>query len=418
MSTSSPVLRLLTQCAYTLLGGLAVPLAFISARMRSGWRQRLGMGLPGSCDIWIQGASAGECALIQGLVNGLQEYSVLATTCTRQGMDVLGAVRSAGPFFARMLPLDLPPLIHLTLARIRPKVVVLLETEIWPGLLLACADRGIPVIIVNGRMSSRSFAGYLRLRPFLALCPPARIAAIAEPDAFRYGMIFSSASTHVTGNSKFDRALDTPFLHRADNPLQDLIPCNAMFIVLGSVREEEEPKVLELIRRIRVQRPDCLIGLFPRHLHRIQAWQTHLQNAGIGHVCRSNLTTATTPGSVIIWDKFGELGQAYGLAHRAFVGGSLAPLGGQNFLEPLAQGVLTAVGPHVRNFAWVGNKIFQQLVFMSNDLAAIAHFLTAPAAKREEIRASTERYIRTRQGATAAAIGIIIEHLSRSPQCP
>lgn len=405
---------LIFSALYALLWCLAGPLAFVSPRMRHGWKERLGFGTARPCDIWIQGASAGECGLAASLIEHLPGVPVLATSCTRQGLDVLDKMASPA-LQTRMLPLDLPLFMGRLLDQARPRVVVLLETEIWPGLLMACALRGVPVVVVNGRMTAKSLAGYLFLAPLLRRWPPRAVGAMAPADAARFGLVFGAQKTRVTGNMKFDRALNTPLIRRQDNPLAGLVPEEHLFVVLGSVREQEEPLVLELIRQLRQKDPDCVIGLFPRHLHRISAWRELLSRDGIPFVLRSASDSQAKPGSVVLWDRFGEMSPAYALANRAFVGGSLARLGGQNFLEPLAQGVLPCVGPHTRNFDWVGAEIFVRLVTTSGDVQDIAATLLSPAPPREEVREEALEYVRARQGATAASLELILPFLNRSP---
>jgi 3-deoxy-D-manno-octulosonic-acid transferase len=398
---------------YTLLWCLIGPLAFLSPRMRQGWKQHLGLGKARPCEVWIQGASAGECGLAAALIEHL-DVPVLATTCTSQGLDVLGKI-TVPNLQTRMLPLDLPFFMGRLLDQAQPKVVVLLETEIWPGLLLACAARGVPVVVVNGRMTSKSLAGYLFLGFLLRRWAPRTIGAMAQADARRFGLVFGSEKTAVTGNIKFDRAMNTELLPREDNPLAGLIPQDQPFVALGSVREQEEKPVLEIIRQLRRNDPGCVIGLFPRHMHRIPAWQDLLARESIPFVLRSNLNNPAAPGSVVLWDRFGEMNQAYALARRAFVGGSLARLGGQNFLEPLAQGVLPCVGPHTRNFDWVGEDIFASLVTKCQSLPEIGAFLLSPAPPRHEVRKEALAYVQARQGATAASLERIRPFLNRSP---
>ena len=396
---------------YALLWCAAGPLLFLSPRMRQGWRQRLGFGRPAPCDVWVQGASAGECALVASLLEHLPGVRVMATSCTSQGLEVLRKADTPG-LQARMFPLDLPWLMSRLLDQARPKVVVLLETEIWPGLLMACAARKVPVIVVNARMTPKSLAGYLFLRPWLRSIAPAAVGAIAPPDARRFGLVFGPERTAVTGNIKFDRAMSAPFLKRAGNTLAAFVPEERRFFVLGSVREQEEAAVLDLALRLHAADPQCVIGLFPRHMHRIAAWEALLTKARIPWTRRSALTGPASPG-VVLWDAFGELGQAYALARRTFVGGSLARLGGQNFLEPLAQGVLPCTGPNTRNFDWVGGEIFDDLVFRSPDVAELTRFLLLPAPPRDEVRAKAMAYVRARQGASAASAGLVAPHLKR-----
>ena len=412
MRRSSKLADLLFCAIYSLLWCVTGPLAFLSSRMRHGWKERLGLGKTAPCDIWIQGASAGECLLAASLLEGLPGIPVLATSCTSQGLDALRKVASPD-LLTRMLPLDLPLLMGRMLDQARPKVVVLLETEIWPGLLRACASRGVPVVVVNARMTAKSLAGYLFLGPLLRRWAPQAIGAMAQADALRFGLVFGADTTRVTGNIKFDRAMNTPLLAREDNPLAGLIPGDQAFLALGSVREQEESQVLELIRLLLKKEPGCVIGLFPRHMHRIPAWQGLLAREGVPFALRSAECPAA-PGSVVLWDKFGEMNPAYALARRAFVGGSLARLGGQNFLEPLAQGVLPCVGPHTRNFDWVGAEIFENLVFKCGSLPEIAAFLLSPAPPRTQVREAALAYVQARQGATEASLELIRSFLHRS----
>lgn len=408
---------------YTLVWIMALPVLALSPRLRTGWKQRMGWDFPKRCDVWIQGASAGECALTNSLLEHLADTggptTVLATAWTKQGVEILaGGTPTARTRHVRFFPFDLPFIMRRVLDRTRPRVVVLMETELWPGLLSACADRDIPVIVINGRLSTASLAGYLWLRPVLRDFVPCRVNAIAKADARRFDLIFGAGRAQVTGNMKFDRALHTAFLARADNPLADLFPEQGQTLVLGSIREEEEAPVLKLVQALRHAAPQCIIALFPRHLPRCAAWRRFLAAAGIPAQYRSELTGSAQPGQVIVWDRFGELAHAYALAHRAFVGGSLAKLGGQNFLEPLSQGVLPAVGPHLRNFAWIGDDIFHHLAKRHADPQKLARVLLQPSPPRREVLAAFQEYVRDRRGATAANAALLQTFLTQENACP
>jgi len=413
MQTAQSGLRAFFSAAYSLLWLLAGPFVFLSPRMRQGWKERLGLGRIDPCDIWIQGASAGECALMPMLLDKLPPYCVLATTCTAQGKDIISKISSTGCLQARMLPLDLPWLMQRMLKKARPKAVVLLETEIWPGLLLACSKLHIPIIFLNARMSAKSLPGYLFLRPTLKSCAPTAIAAISTEDARRFRLVFGNTNIEVAGNIKFDRALDTSFLPSESNPLACFIN-DQEFYVLGSIREEEEVRIVRLIEAIRRYRPQATIGLFPRHMHRCKPWVDLLKQRSLKHVLRSELNAAASAGSVIIWDVFGELGTAYALARHSFVGGSLARLGGQNFLEPLIQGVGAVVGPYTRNFDWVGQEIFDELVFRSSKISELAKHMIEHSLPRETVRTQTLAYIASRQGAAEKCAQILTSTLSRN----
>lgn len=415
------VLSTLVCLLYGLLWMLALPFLALSPRLRQGWKQRCGLGLPQQCDIWIQGASAGECALIATLLahsdlKHPQENAtlrVLATSCTAQGLNLLRTERTDISLTARYLPFDMPLLMRRAMRRVAPKVVVLVETELWPGLLMACADCAVPVVVINARMSTTSVARYLALAPMLRTVAPARIAAISAEDALRFGLVFGRAQVQVTGNMKFDRVVQS-MSASGPNPLRPVVPAHVPFIVLGSVRAEEEDLVMSLMDHMHRLAPFVVLGLFPRHMDRCEPWARRL--AALGKPVRrsSAQKTPVRPGDILLGDRFGELGFAYALAHRAFVGGSLVNLGGQNFLEPLAHGVQPVVGPYTRNFSWVGQDIFTSLVLRSADVPELARILVSPAPAREALIQKTQDYVRSRQGATSTHCALLMRILAEN----
>ncbi|GAB1410692.1 lipid IV(A) 3-deoxy-D-manno-octulosonic acid transferase [Desulfovibrionales bacterium] len=416
---ATQILMGMVRLAYNLLWVLALPFLALSPRLRQGWMQRCGWSLPRHCDIWIQGASAGECALIATLLDHPHlkhpqhdaPLRILATTCTAQGLGLLHTTRPDISLVSRYLPFDMPLLMRWAIRRVAPKVMVLVETELWPGLLMACARCAVPVVIINARMSTTSLARYLALGPLLRTVAPAQIAAIAARDAARFGLVFGSTPVQVSGNMKFDRAAHSMETSGA-NPLHSLVPEQVPFIVLGSVRQEEEDLVLALMRQVRALCPSCVLGLFPRHMDRCAPWASRLAALGWTVRCSSAQKTSVRPGDILLGDRFGELGFAYALAHRAFVGGSLANLGGQNFLEPLGYGVQPVVGPYTGNFAWVGQDIFASLVVRSADVQDMARILTSPAPARDQILGQTQDYLRHRQGATPTHCALLMRFLT------
>jgi len=196
-----------------------------------------------------------------------------------------------------------------------------------------------------------------------------------------------------------------------------LVPPGIPLIVLGSVRREEENAVHQMTAHLLAHNPDLVIGLFPRHMHRIQSWRARFASAGIPCQLRSQTTSSARPGSVLLWDVFGELPQAYAVARAAFVGGSLAPLGGQNFLEPLTCGLIPTIGPSWETFDWVGEDLFTQgLVRVAGDWRGAADALLdliANPLSRENVLNALETYLRDRRGGTAMSIAVIEAFLNR-----
>ena len=405
---------------YTLIWTMALPFVFLNKRLREHWRERLGWGDTGKKhDVWIQAASVGEAFLAVSLAEHLlresSDLDVLITTNTSQGYDILTDhvhnQLSPNTPDVRICPLDHPWIIDRFMQKTAPRAVVLLETELWPGLLGACRKRDCAVLVANARMSPKSFSGYMRLGSVLRALAPKEIMAISPNDAARFSMIFEDAHVSTMSNIKFDRIADSPAITYVANPLSRFFRPSAKLVALGSIREEEEPAIGDTLTRLMKDHPTTIVALVPRHQHRIQAWQEFLESAGISWLLRSELDTPVKPGTVVLWDRFGELPAVYALAKNAFVGGSLVPLGGQNFLEPLAQGVRPVIGPSWKNFHWVGRELMDQgMVTVVTDSQELARELgTSATMSRENVRAAADDYLSSRKGGTAMVARKIAE---------
>ena len=397
--------------AYSGLWHIAKPVLRKHKRLKDGFEQRLvpedwfaplGAATPSKLQkdeneplrIWIQAASGGEAwlahSLVPAIIHRLAEHQpeparqalcLLCTTCTRQGLDVLEklSLPSLLPLpvslSLRYFPLDQPELMRRAVRMARPDIIVLLETELWPGLLAAAAEVNIPVLVLNARMTAKSFKAYKRMRFFWNSYTPQRILAISPSDAERFGLLFNrSEQVELMSNIKFDRlsgpaTQETPSSStlRTTTGIRD----NALLVVLASVREEEEDLLLPLINGLydlSIGGNPVVVAVAPRHLHRIEAWQNKLSAASLPYRLRSAHDANRQLSPVYLWDTFGELNDLYAIADIVYVGGSMAPLGGQNFLEPLAQGIIPFVGPHIDNFLWAGEELFDEelTVMVSN----------------------------------------------------
>ena len=424
MTRLSPLHRALMQ-VYGGLWSAASPLLRRNKRLADGFAQRLAPDtwLDEPVDIWIQAASGGEarlaCALVDAVCALLPEQTpltILATSWTRQGLDLLErhGEALAGPvrLIPRFVPLDAPRLMRKALQCARPRLVVLLETEIWPGLLQACAETDTPVLILNGRLTERSVHHYLSFPGFWRAFAPSHIAAMSEKDAQRFHSLFPDTPVDTFFNIKFDQAevsansdaLDRLpqgvrlFLTRTDLPL----------LLLASVREEEEAALCKAWRE--TQLPPVRMVIAPRHMYRIEAWKKYLRDMGLDATLRSRLTATpeTKAPSVVLWDAFGELPALYQAADAVFVGGSLAPLGGQNFLEALSSGLVPFVGPHTKNFSWAldgeeGQSLQDHNLLHSVPDAATLFRRLATDAAGDLLPDSTRKTTRTRFAAWLAS---------------
>jgi 3-deoxy-D-manno-octulosonic-acid transferase len=437
-------LRALPDCAgmglYGLGWRLARPVLRRNSRLADGFAERLvppgWPHTPQSPDIWMQAASGGEARLASALFDALADrrpsLRVLVTTWTRQGLDILLAKAEnpggAAPLWARYAPFDEPALMRRAMAQANPRLVLLLETELWPGLLHACARAEIPSLILNGRLRERTTRRYACLS-FWQRVAPRRIAAISRADASRFSRIFPETPCLDVPNIKFDLAAAAPTAAPASPGTDVLAPRTegAVHILLASVREEEEPALLATLRRALAEAvfpPRVRLIIAPRHMHRVEAWAGRLEAAGLRWALRSG------PGDrrarIVLWDVFGELPWLYGRADSVFVGGSLAPLGGQNFLEPLAAGVVPLVGPHLDNFAWAledgGDTLAERGLLrivpdarsLYEELRRVAAAGPLEPAERAETRERFGRWLAPRRGGTAKLAGLALETLDGS----
>ena len=378
-----------------------------------------------NADVWIQAASAGESKMakaILGRLNPGKPVHVLLTSNTNQGMEILeraiidsGTNENGVTAHAAYCPFDRPSIMKRAVQLVRPRVMVLLESEIWPGLLAALKKFQSNILVLNGRMTPKSLSRYLIWPSLWHALRPDKILAISENDAERFGRVFGRKHVEVMPNIKFDGVDNLDDRAGANNPLEKIIQPGTPFLVLGSVRKEEERLIEKIIVDILDRCPKTIIGLFPRHMHRMAHWMETLDRMAISWTTRSKMNAHAHNGTLILWDTFGELSSAYRLAKGAFVGGSLAPLGGQNFLEPLMCGITPVIGPSWENFAWTGREIVENgLVKVAANWLEVVNFLVENLEKpfpHENVRKAALRYLKDRQGGTAKACRLIVEHL-------
>jgi 3-deoxy-D-manno-octulosonic-acid transferase len=421
---------------YDGLWRVAIPHLKRHPRLAAGYAQRCltepEVSLP-RVDLWWQAASAGEAYLAVTLTEALVEIMgrahpirLLVTTQTRQGYDILTrqaeALKHTGAplmMWARYLPFDRPALMRRAVAQARPQVAVLLETELWPGFMLALKEAGVPLVVVNARMRANSLRRYRLIEPIWRALGPQAVLALSPEDARRFGCLFGQRGVATMANIKFDRvnaAAATP-----SKKTQTLFAGHRRLVVLGSVRREEEHLIETLLQRLHRRHPRACLALFPRHMERLDHWRRTLAGRGLPWVLRSRAGAGhpiLTDGGILLWDTFGELTSAYALACGAYVGGSLVPLGGQNFLEPLAQGIRPVIGPHWDNFAWVGRGVIDSgLVHEEADVDGVfqrlAAVIQAPPDDRDKtaVRAALDAYLAPRQGGGAQAARLIRRYL-------
>ena len=361
--------------------------------------------------IWMHGASVGEVLSLVGLVEGMiaRGFSVLVTTGTRTAADLIGSRLPAGAVHQYM-PLDAPRWVGRFLGHWQPDLALVAESEIWPNVIVGLHERAIPLILVNGRMSERSFRGWER-SPRTAAALLARIAiclAQTPEDAARFARL-GAPRVSVAGNLKYDAAVPP-----ADR--QQLAYLGAMIgerpvWVAASTHAGEEAAAVEAHARLAGRFPDLLTILAPRHPQRGGEAAAAAGAAGL-HSARRSAGGRPNPGvAVYVADTVGELGLFYRLAQVAFLGGSLVPRGGQNPIEPLRLDTAVLHGPHTQNFAEVYRALDAAggalAVDNGGELAATLGDLLASPARVRAVAGAGQGALRPFEGAVARTLAVL-----------
>ena len=376
--------------------------------------------------IWIHAVSVGEVLAVSRLVAeldaGLPEYRVLISTTTRTGQRL--ARERFGVERVFYCPLDLPWAVAAYLKALQPAMLILAETEFWPNLLHGCFRRGIPVAVVNARISDRSWPRYLRLqrlwRPFLSRLTA--VLAQSETDAERMRALgCAPGQVTVSGNLKFDvRATKES---EAVGLLTELRG-GLELVVAGSTLEGEEPMLLAAWPAILASKPNLAMVLAPRHPERFAVVAELLGRSGFPWRRRTALEkTGLAAGEVVLLDSIGELASVYSLASVAFVGGSLVAAGGHNPLEPAQFGVPVAMGEHYANFRGIVEAMLSRNALKIVQPAGLADAITSLLRGENDAAAMGKRGrqdFEEQAGATARTVtalrAVLGEDLSRKSE--
>ena len=356
---------------YSVLVYLLLPLVlvqlwyrgFSDSRYRRGLAERLGYPAPAPepGGLWVHAASVGEAIAATPVIEGLRAAfpgrALVVTTMTPTGAERIRA-RFADSVFCCYIPFDAPHIINRFLARVRPRILVIMETELWPNLVHGCGRQGIPVVLANARMSERSETGYARLR---VLSRPLFsrldwVAAQAGPDAQRFRRLGVAAERlTVTGSIKYDVTID-PASRESAGALRRECGLNRAVWIGASTHEGEDEQLLQAHEQLLEERPDALLILVPRHPERFESVYRAIRRRDLA-VARRSRSQSPRDGSVYLADTMGELVMLFGAADVAFIGGSLIERGGHNPLEAAAWSLPVLSGPHIFNFTSVFERL-------------------------------------------------------------
>ena len=319
-----------------------------------GYPEDIGPKVPGCRTVWIHASSVGEAQaaiiLITELLQTGEGLRIILTATTEQGNKM---ARSRLPAAVRCLlaPLDLPPAVTRALQVVQPDLYICLETELWPVMLTEVGKRGVPLLLLNGRLSERSFGRYQRVRSFMGslLAGFQAVAVISKTDGQRFmGLGVPPSRIQVCGNLKYDMPAEQPDQVRIAARLRLGVADQAVFIC-GSTHEGEERLLLPVFRRLRTHFPVIWV-VAPRHLERLSTVEALLDRAGLAFDRYSELTTRSRLAEVVLLDTMGDLADLYAGGDLIFCGGSLVELGGHNVMEAARWGRPVYFGPFMKDF--------------------------------------------------------------------
>ena len=398
--------------------------------------QRLGylpisFNLDGEESIWVHAVSVGEALTARAIIEQLREryprLRIYLSTTTMTGQQVARShvQHVDGVFY---FPFDLGFIVRRTLRIVRPRLFVMMETEIWPNLLRECRRGGVKTLLVNGRISSRSYPRYRLARGFFrrVLQDLDRAAMQSEESARRLVEIgMDPGRVTVTGSLKFD-SLDRPAATASARGQYRVLryfrmPEERPVVIAASTLKGEETPVLQAFARIKREMPSALLIIAPRKPERFGDAEALAIDAGFTTVRRSELPVDSEPrAEVVVLDTIGELAQLFQIATAVFVGGSLVDAGGHNILEPAVHGKAIVFGPHMNNFAEIARAFLEngaaEQVADAAALEATLLALVRDPVRRARLGAAARALVEANRGARTRTLDAVMELLPDSPR--
>ena len=419
--------RLLYSLLLTLLLPLILTRLFIKGSSDNRYRRNIGDRLGqitrplGTIDVWIHAVSVGEVNAAVPLVTAFRKKHsrcrILITTTTPTGLDQVTA-HLGDRVVHCYLPFDHPFFIARFLRTISPRLLIIMERELWPNIIHGCHKRSIPVVIANARLSQRSCNRYAYVLPLMrpALAIVSAVAAQTEADRSRL-MTLGAHPDHIltTGNIKYDVTVSTKTMDTAQSMRQDW-GRHRLIIVAGSTHEGEEAALLDIFDPLREHYPGLLLILAPRHPERFDAVFQLVKNRGFNTHRHGDGSTVVPPSAEVhLRDTMGELPLLYAAADIAIVGGSLIEIkgiGGHNLLEPCAVATPVLFGRYISDFLEISHNIVERKagiqVHELNELRDTLKELLNDAAFRNRMGANGIQVIKENRGATQRTLELCI----------
>lgn len=419
-------------CFLLLVSPVLLYRMVVQGKYREGWQEKfLGRLPPRKSDrpcLWLHAVSVGEVLQLQKVIQklhaSLPRYDCLITTTTHTGRKV--AQEKFPDLDVCYYPLDFSWSVRQAIRNINPAAIILVELELWPNFIQEADRMGIPLALINARMSQKSFHGYRRIKAFIKTILRRFTVVAAQNQTYARRLSELGAHTdrlHITGSIKFDQ-IETNRDNQKTNELRNSFGLqeNEILFVAGSTQEPEELYALDTFRKLQSEFPLLRLLLVPRHQERFLQVAKLVEQQGLPILKRSELCKGTTNAAdfavppVLLLDTLGELSSAWGLADIAFVGGSFTNRGGQNMIEPAAYGAAVFFGPNTWNFQDVVELLLEhnaaQVIGAPGQFTqAIRNALIDPnSARARGLRA--QKIVQTQQGATHKTITLLEDMLA------
>ena len=376
---------------------------------RERWDERFGKvrGLCKQDGLWVHAVSVGEvlavAPLVRQLIQNHPSLHIHITTTTPTGsaqVQRLFGIEVSHSY----APYDIPMFLMRFLDTLRPRAMLMVETEVWPNLLHYAREREVTTLLANARLSARSLRRYQRVESFAqtVFAQIEHVAAQTEADADRLRMIgVNSVAIHVTGSIKFD--VDVPASVLEQSEVMRRMWSGRPVWLAGSTHDGEESVILEAHQQLVKEVPDALLVLVPRHPERFDTVGSLAERYDFEVARRSLHDPVTQKTQVYLGDTMGELNVLVGAVNVAFIGGSFAKIGGHNVLEAAAQGIPVIVGPHTFNFELITRQLIQiggaERVYNAEELAKLLQAWLTDAAARVEVGEAGQKLVTDNRGA-------------------
>ncbi len=420
---------------YSLVTTLLTPLVLIRLATRGiktkaylqRWHERFGWFKAPQFknkSIWVHAVSVGEVnaaiPLIRALMQKYQDHSFVITTITPTGSDRVQQI-FGNQVFHVYLPYDLPGAVKRFLRKTKPDLAVIMETEIWPNLFRFCKKKNIPIVVANARLSEVSMKGYRWVESLAAKAfnDTAYVAAQTVTDAKRMIQLGCyPEKIFVVGSLKFDIIIDDHIIEKGEK-IREHYQNSRLVWIAASTHQDDEIEVLDAYAVLKQRHPKLMLVIVPRHPERFQSTTQACKNKGFNTQLRSKIGLCDIEGDVFVVDTMGEMLEFYASSDIAFVGGSIANIGGHNVLEAAVFSLPVLVGPNTHNFTEITQLLNDcggsQTVHDANDIIRSMEYLIENQEARIAMGKAARNLVDQNRGAVILTMNLIESAMGQKP---